>query len=303
MLNASLNDSLNAGGLLKECAFFASPNMQKHYVFTKTETSFFLLYLQAEVMAVQLSNSEEQECKELGMSDKVVQLVQKWATRRAQPHGPARMTYTLQECKLKYLMTIVSKDNKRFRRMCGFSYHVFDDLICKPLEVAATELKLSGDRKWARTSQVPFAARVFRMLQYLKGHGDVGMFVLYDQDSTTCTRDAKKMVVLAHLVLVPLWIHLPCKDSPDYAKIRGAGVFATDMKQTICAADMTSISIPRPKIAQRLHWDAHHKVHALNFLTMVDGHGYTRYVAGPWPGSFRDTVTIHNVSLTRRLKR
>jgi hypothetical protein len=250
-----------------------------------------------------LSLSQRSELQAMGMSDEQILATQNAAIRREQRTGPERLPYSVSEKKMSNLFEMVRPSNPKFEKMCGLRYDVFRNFVVRPMQAAAVKLKARRAKGWVRQAQLPFDIRVFRMLEYFRGQTDVHFALRYDQHPTTCERDVDKLVDLAMNVLVRKWVRMPSKDSDEYDLLLGAGVFAADFADTVLmAADMTWVQIPRPTHNQRFYWEGKHKIHALVLLTCIDGHGYTRYVAGSWPGSIKDGVAINNVRLASKLK-
>jgi hypothetical protein len=254
-------------------------------------------------MQAQLSVAESDELKDMGMSEEQVELVAAVVHYRIQPTGPDRMYYFVRACKRRELQWLVSRRNRFFEVQTKVQFSTFKDLICKPMMKAAQQLQLAGDKGWTRSCQLTFDVRVYRMLLYLNNESDTAMFITFDQHPTTCARDAQKLVDLAYKAIVSKWVRMPGKGTREYKDIVGAGVFAADLSHCVYAADMTPVYIAKPVIAEKLFYDGHRKRHTLNLLTFVDGHGYTRHVAGPFPGSTRDSVAVAQVDLERTLKR
>lgn len=252
-------------------------------------------------MLVDLTGDDEKELRDMGMDDEDVVMVRESISVRRQPRGEGRQSYSVAASRLSQLTYLVSDRNPHFERQVGFAYVVFADQIVKPLRVEALKRKEDGVKGWTRKTQIIFEHRVYRMMLYLRGEMNETMFSIFDQHPTTCIRDAEKLVDLAFEVLVPIWVDMPAKGSPEYMEIRGSGVFSADFPNAVYAGDMTHIPIKKPTRCEKAFYNGNKKVHALMMVSLADGHGYTRYVSGPFSGSTRDPVAIARAKLTKRL--
>ena len=137
---------------------------------------------------------------------------------------------------------------------------------------------------------------------FLRGANDYTMAHIYHQVQQTCIRDAELFIELAYIVLVPVWVRMPKKDSTEYDLLVGAGAFYDALRDCVMSGDMTPVFIVRPGVLEKLFFDVHHGGHCYHMLSLACGHGYTRFVAGPFAGAIRDAIAMENINLTAMLK-
>ena len=142
-----------------------------------------------------------------------------------------------------------------------------------------------------------------RFLQLMRGASVDTMLELYGQSATTVHNDFHLFIFVARKYLVPLLVKMPLKTSPEYDGLVGQGVFVTCMPRIIYLGDLTFVEFGSPPPEEEAEfYCAHKKKHGAYFLTLDDGTGEGRAIAGPYPGSVKDGRAMAMSDLTARLK-
>ena len=144
--------------------------------------------------------------------------------------------------------------------------------------------------------QLSIPDRLLRFCMWLKGTNTTSLKLHFGQNENTIIEDVIFIANMINKALSSRYLFAPKPNTQEYNSLVGAGVFDGIFDKAIYMIDVTLCPMPKPAGAyERSYYDAHHKQHAMGFLTMCDGFGIVRYIYGPSPGASHD-LKMYNES-------
>ncbi len=253
-----------------------------------------------------LEASDEATLRHLGLTDRDITFIEHISTvrvQRAVKVGGARQSYKIPHDVNRRIRRQSKLTDAKFEERFGLNKRAFKQFVRmmhKALVVHRRTLRLTK----YRSRRLGLKVRSMRFLQLMRGASVDTMLELYGQSATTVHNDFHLFIFVARKYLVPLLVKMPLKTSPEYDGLVGQGVFVTCMPRIIYLGDLTFVEFGSPPPEEEAEfYCAHKKKHGAYFLTLDDGTGEGRAIAGPYPGSVKDGRAMAMSDLTARLKR